>query len=130
MRGFARVGTVFRYLQGFSVRTACRASQSEQDNGWFFGSGATRSRARITKDKVRACRGGGVGGIIDGGWDGWGTTGTFALYASTGAGAFYASAGADPRCSDTTADALYACAVCSGSECADARADAAESSGG
>ena len=68
-----------------------------------------------------------MGRTIDGNCDGWGTTGTFALYSHTGAGAFYASAGADPRCSDTTADSLYECPFWS--ECADAGTDEAESSG-
>src|SRR5947209_20135506 len=79
MRGIARVGTMLWYLQGLSIGTACRASQSEQGNGWFFGSGATRSRARLGNDEVRACPGGGLGRIIDGHGDGLGTTGTFAL---------------------------------------------------
>ncbi len=44
-------------LQGF---------QSEQDDWWIFGSGATRSRARSARGKVQACRVRCVGRIVAG----------------------------------------------------------------
>ena len=130
-----------RKWQGFSTRTGLvsknrayqqeeRTYQSEQDDGWFFGSGATKSRARFTKGKVRACPGGDVAWIVDGGWDGGGAGGSGAFDACAGASAaacYFSSAGADSACQHSSAWA--------GSsdgdriECGDSGADAAEFSG-
>ena len=71
-------------LQGFSITIEIAQLESWQNgnNGWFFGSGATRSRGEVTEVGVRAgcCD---VVAVVGGGW------GTGARSFNTGGDAEY-----------------------------------------